>query len=183
MNVVNQSDHYCRESNSTHQNGKASIIIGTVIGSLVSLLVLLVGGTFLFVRKRRQRNLNRGLLPNPKIVPEIYSHSPPLGNKNSETVTPTLAREMIPNLQDGSCETAEEVPGGNPTDGVRERRNSIGNPDASDPQSEQQQELPQAPLDLVSEVFRLRTQFQQFIVEWEAERVRGGALDLPPAYA
>ncbi|KAK0219561.1 hypothetical protein EDD85DRAFT_989024 [Armillaria nabsnona] len=183
IQVLQSTETAPPESNSTHQNGKASIVIGTVIGSLVSLLLLLVGGTFLFIRKRRQRNLNRGLLPNPKIIPEIYSHSPPLRNENSEIVSPTPAREVVPHMQDGSCETAEDIPGGNPTDGGRERGNSIRNPDASDPQSEQQQERLQAAFDVVSEVFRFRTQFQQFIVEWEAERVRGGALDLPPAYA
>ncbi len=44
----------------------------------------------------------------------------------------------------------------------------------SEPQSTPEQEGPQAALDdVVAEVVRLRTQFQQFIVEREAERVHG----------
>ena len=121
------------------------------------------------------------LSPNPKIIHELNSHSPPVRNKNSETITPTLAGGMTPNVGSGSQEPVEESPEGNPTDEGGER-DSIGMPvhvDTSEPQSAPQQE---AALDVVAEVVRLRTQFQQFIVEREAERVQGNLLDPPPAY-
>ncbi|KAK0430908.1 hypothetical protein EV421DRAFT_1930276 [Armillaria borealis] len=172
------------KSHSTHQNRKTHIVIGAVIGSLVSLLLIFGGGAFLCIRRRKHRNrkMKHRLSPNPKIIHELNSHSPPVRNKNSEAITHTLAGEMAPNVGSGSQEPVEESPEGNPTDEEGERRDSIGTPvhvDTSEPQSAPQQE---AALDVVAEVVRLRTQFQQFIVEREAERVQGNALDPPPAY-
>ncbi len=157
------------------------------MGSLVSLLLLLGGGIFLFIRKRRHQNLNHHLSPDPKIIPELISHSPPAGNKNTETISPMLAGEMTPNEGDRSQDTVEQNTEGDPIEDEGERRNSIGTPvhvDTSETQSAQQEEVPQAGLDdVVAEVLRLRTQFQQFIVEREAERVQGNAFDPPPAYS
>ncbi|PBK60550.1 hypothetical protein ARMSODRAFT_1090260 [Armillaria solidipes] len=155
-----QSTATASPNSNSHRNHKTSIIIGAVLGSLASLLLLIGCVTFMFIRQRKERNLNRRLLePDPMIISENL-HPPPPRNKNSETVSPG---EMTPNLQDRSCETAEEVP----TDGGRERRNSIGNPDASDPQTA---------------FLRLMNQLVQFMNR-EAQRVRRGSLDLPPDYA
>ncbi|KAK0219579.1 hypothetical protein EDD85DRAFT_797233 [Armillaria nabsnona] len=161
--------------NATDRKISTSIIIGTIIGSLAFLLLVFGGGTFLFMRQRRQRNMRHRLSPNLKIIPEPSSHSPPIGNKNSQTVSAMLAGEMTPNLGDRSPDTVGWNAEGNPTEDEGERRNSSDTPDAS--------ELPQQDnLDVVAEVLRLRTQFQQFIVEPEAEGVQGNALDPPPAY-
>lgn len=100
-----------------------------------------------------------------------------------------LAGAVTPDFGDRSQETVEQGPAGNPTKDEGEKRNSsssLAHVDTSEPQRAPQQEGPQAALgDAVAEVVRLRTQFQQFIniVEREAERVHGNALDLPPAYA
>ncbi len=98
-----------------------------------------------------------------------------------------LAGEMTPNEGDRSHDTVEQNTEGGPIEDEGERRNSIGTPvhvDTSEPQSAQQEEVPQAGLDdVVAEVLRLRTQFQQFVVEREAERVQGNAFDPPPAYS
>ncbi|PBK60580.1 hypothetical protein ARMSODRAFT_982243 [Armillaria solidipes] len=176
-------------SNSINRNHKTHIIIGAVIGSLVSLLLVFGGGAFLFIRKWRPRNRNsrHRLSPNPKIIPELNSQSPPVSDKNSETITPMLVGGAAPHLGDQSQEIVEQNPEGNPTEDEGERRNSISWPvhvHISEPQSAAQQEGPQAALgDVVAEVVRLRTQFQQLIVEREAERVHGNELDPPPAYA
>lgn len=128
----------------------------------------------MFVRQRKERNLNHRLLePDPMILSE-NSHSPPPRKKNSETVSPMLAGETTPNLQDRSCETAEEAP----TDGGRERRNSIGNPVASDPQGAPQQ----APLDVMAAVVRSMSQLVQLFMNREAQRAPRGSLDSPPEY-
>ncbi len=150
------------------------------------LLLIFGGGTFLFIRRRRHRSLRGRLSPNPKVLPElnsIHSHLPPVGNKNSETISPLLAGEMPPNLGSGSREPVEESPEGNPTEDERERRHSIGTPvdnEGSKAQSpREREECPQAPLDDVgAEVLRLRDQVQQLV-----ERVQGNAFDPPPAYA
>ncbi len=187
--MVNETHDYCSSSNSTHRDHKTPIIIGAVIGSLVSLLITFGGGTFLFIRKQRHRNWNSKhcLSPNPKIIPELNLHSPPVRNKNGETITPMLVDGVVPDLGDRSQEIVEQNPEGNPTEDEEERRNSISSPvhvDTSESQRATLQEGPQAALgDVVAEVVRLRTQFQQFIMEQEAERVHGNALDPPPAYA
>ncbi|KAK0430088.1 hypothetical protein EV421DRAFT_2025357 [Armillaria borealis] len=156
-----------------------------LIGSLVSLLLILGGGTFLFICKRSQRTMKYRPSPNLKMIPELNLHSPPVRNKNSLTIAPMLAGGVAPDLGDRSQEIVEQNSEGNPTEDVEERRNSISSPvhvDASEPQGVPQQEVPQAALDVVAEVVMLRTQFQQFIVEREAERVHGNVLDPPPAY-
>ncbi|KAK0421924.1 hypothetical protein EV421DRAFT_2026177 [Armillaria borealis] len=172
-------------SNSVHRNHKTPVIIGAVIGSLLFLLIIFGGGTFLFIRKRRHRhrNLKHRLSPNLKIIPELNSHSPPVTNKNDEAITPMLPGGVAPDLGDRSQETVEQNPEGNPTRDEGERRPRVGTPvhvDNSEPQVAPQQE---AALDVVAEVVRLRTQVQQIIVEREAERFHGNALDPPPAYA
>ncbi|KAK0219588.1 hypothetical protein EDD85DRAFT_865159 [Armillaria nabsnona] len=149
------------------------------------MLLIFGGGTFLFIRRRRHRSLRGLRSPNPKILPElnsIHSHLPPVGNKNSETVSPMLAGDMPPNLGSGSRELVEESPEGNPTEDERERRNSIGTPvdnDNSEAQSPREREgSPEAPLDDVgAEVLRLRDQVQRLV-----ERVQGNEFDPPPAY-
>ncbi|PBK60572.1 hypothetical protein ARMSODRAFT_982237 [Armillaria solidipes] len=159
-----------------------------LIGSLVSLLLVFGGCAFLFIRKRRRRNRNskHRLSTNLNITPELNSHSPPVGNKNVETITPMLAGGVAPDLGDRSQEIVEQNPEGNPTEDEGERRNNISSPvhvDISEPQDAPQQGGPRASLgDVVAEVVRLRTQFQQFVVEREAERVHGNELDPPPAY-
>ncbi len=97
-----------------------------------------------------------------------------------------LSGRVGPDVGDRRQEIAEQNLEENPTEDEGERRNSFGTPvhvDASEPRGAPQQEGPHAALDdVVAEVVRLRTQFQQFIVEREAERVHGNALDPPPAY-
>ncbi|KAK0219603.1 hypothetical protein EDD85DRAFT_989082 [Armillaria nabsnona] len=171
-------------SNSTHRDHKTPIIIGAVIGCLVSLLIIFGGGTFLFKRKRRlqNRNLNHGPSPNFKIIPELNSNSPPVKNKNGEIITSMLAGGVARDVVDRNPETVQQNPERNRTEDVGNSRNSFDGPDASEPQSAQQQEVPQAAFgDVVAEVLRLRTQFQPFI-EREAERVQSDASDPPPAY-
>ncbi|SJL17836.1 uncharacterized protein ARMOST_21400 [Armillaria ostoyae] len=132
----------------------------------MSLLLVFGGCAFLFIRKRRPRNRNskHRLSPNPKVIPEIDSHYLPVGDKNSETITPMLAGEMRPNMGNGSPEPVEQNPEGDPVEDEGERRNSIGTAvhvDISEPQSAAQQEGPQVALgDVVAEVVRLRSQFQ-----------------------
>ncbi|KAK0435833.1 hypothetical protein EV421DRAFT_2038952 [Armillaria borealis] len=166
-------------------NHKASIIIGAVIGSLVFLL-LLGGGAFLFiVRQRKRRNLKHRLSLNAKIQPELDLHSPPAGNKNSETVSPMLEDEMTPNLADMSPDTVEQSPEGTSAEDERERRNSFETQlhvETSEPKSAQQQEGPHAVLDdVAAEVLRLRVQVQQ-LIEREVERIQGNVFEPPPAY-
>ncbi|KAK0430897.1 hypothetical protein EV421DRAFT_1743578 [Armillaria borealis] len=177
--------HYPTNPNSTphqHRKHKTSVIIGAVIGSLVSLLLLCGGGAFLFIRQRKHRNLKHRLLSNPKIIPGFNSHSPPVRDKNSEIM---LEGEMTPNLGDRSPDIVERSPEGNLTDDDGERRNSIETRlrvNTSELQSARQEAPPQAALgDVVAEVLRLRTQFQHFI-EREAERAQATVLDPPPAY-
>ncbi|KAK0492643.1 hypothetical protein EDD18DRAFT_449354 [Armillaria luteobubalina] len=76
---------------------RTSIIIGAVLGTVVSLVLLVGGGAFLVIRHRGRRNWKHcRLSPNPKIHPgpgpgpEQGLHSPPVGNKNSETIFPML---------------------------------------------------------------------------------------------
>ncbi|KAK0219557.1 hypothetical protein EDD85DRAFT_961029 [Armillaria nabsnona] len=173
-----------------HRKRKTSIIIGAVIGSLVSLLLIFGSGTYLFIRwRRKQRNLEYRLSPNLKIVPELTSDSPPTGTirkENREIISPMRPGEMTPMLRDRNLETIEEIPEENPTEAGRERINIIGTPlhvDVSESQSVQQQEAPQPALgDVAAEVMRLREQVQQ-LIEREAERAQGNMLDPPPAYA
>ncbi|PBK80684.1 hypothetical protein ARMGADRAFT_1068830 [Armillaria gallica] len=161
-------------NSNSHRNHKTSIIIGTVLGSLVSLLLLIGCTTFMFMRQRKERNLNCRLLePDPMIISENL-HSPPPREKNSETVSRMLVGETMPNLQDRSCETVEEVP----TDDGRERINSVGNPLASDPHGAQQQ----APLDVMAAVVRSMNQLVQLFINREAQRARRNSLDSPPEY-
>ncbi|PBK79362.1 hypothetical protein ARMGADRAFT_1172422 [Armillaria gallica] len=172
-------------SNSTHGNHQTSIIIGAVIGTLVSLF-LLGGGAFLFIRQRKRRTQKHRLSPNLKIQPELDLYSPPVGNKNSETVSPMLEDEVAPDLVDISPDTVEQSPEGNPAEDERGRRDSVEthlHADTSELQSAQQQEGSHAALDVVAaEVLRLRVQVQQ-LIEREAERVQGNAFEPPPAYA
>ncbi|PBK82585.1 hypothetical protein ARMGADRAFT_1038491 [Armillaria gallica] len=158
---------------STHRNHKTPIVIGAVTGSLVFLLIILGGGTFLFIRKRRygKWNLKHRLSPNPKIIPQHNFHSPPVGNKNRETISPRREGDMTVNLGDRSWETVEHSQEGNSTEVERERRNSIGAPDTLESQSVQQE----AALDVVAEVLRLRNHVQQ-IIEREAEEVQASVL-------
>ncbi|KAK0219550.1 hypothetical protein EDD85DRAFT_1028924 [Armillaria nabsnona] len=171
-------------SNSTHGNHKRSIIIGAIIGTLVSLF-LLGGGAFLFIRQRKRRISKHHLSPNLKIQPELDLHSPPVGNKNSETVSPMLEDEMTPNLADISPDTVEQSPEGNPAEDERERSDSVEthlHAETSEPQSAQRQEGSHAVLDdVAAEVLRLRIQVQQ-LMEREAERVQVSAFEPPPAY-
>ncbi len=186
--AVNGTHDYRRISSSTYQNHKTPIMIGAVTGSLLSLLIIFGGGTFLYIRKRRHRNFKHRLSPNLKIKPELNSYSPPVGNQNGETITPMVAGGLTPDFEDRSQETVEQGPAGNLTKEEVERRNSISSPahvDTSEPQRAPQEEGPQAALGgVVAEVVRLRTQFHQFIniVEQEAGRVHGHALDPPPPY-
>ncbi len=96
---------------------------------------------------------------------------------------------MTPDVGDRSQQTVEQGLAGNLTKDEGEGRNSISSRahfDTSETQRVPQQEGPQAALgDVVAEVVRLRTQFQQFIniVERDAERIHGNTLDPPPAYA
>ncbi|PBK82605.1 hypothetical protein ARMGADRAFT_1090187 [Armillaria gallica] len=175
-------------SNLIHRNHKTPIIIGAATGSLVFLLFIFGGSTFLFIRKGRHRNwkLKHRLSPNFKIIPEINSHPPPVRNKNGETITPILVDRVALDTGIGSQEIVEQNPEVNPTEDEEERRNSISSPvhvDTSVSQIAAQQDDPQAALgDVVAEVVRLRTQVQQIIIEREAERVHGNALDPLPAY-
>ncbi len=173
------SDYDRRSSISTHRNHKTPIVIGAVTGSLVFLLIILGGGTFLFIRKRRygKWNLKHHLSPNPKIIPQPNLHSPPVRNKNRETISPRREGDMTVNLGDRSWETVEHSQEGNSTEVERERRNSIGAPDTLESQSVQQEDV----LDVVNEVLRLRNHVQQ-IIEGEPEGVQGNLLDPPPAY-
>ncbi|KAK0219589.1 hypothetical protein EDD85DRAFT_797244 [Armillaria nabsnona] len=135
-------------SSSTYRNHKTPIIIGAVTGSLVSLLIIFGGGTFLYMRKRRHRKLKHRLPPNLKIKPELNLYSPPVGNQNGETITPMLAGGLTPYFRDRSQETVEQGPAGNLTKDEVERRNSISSPahvNTSEPQAPQQ-EGPQAAL-------------------------------------
>ncbi|KAK0465738.1 hypothetical protein IW261DRAFT_1152188 [Armillaria novae-zelandiae] len=177
--------------NSNHQSHRTSSITGAVIGCLASLLVISGGGTFLFICKRRRRHRNQNLKdrlsPNLKIIPELHSHSPAVTNQNGEGTTVTLASGVVPDLGD----RREEIMGQNPErpliEDEEERRNSTSSPehvDTSEPQRPLPQDAPQASLDVVIEIVRLRTQVQQILVEREAESVHGHALeeDPPPAY-
>ncbi|KAK0229588.1 hypothetical protein EDD85DRAFT_794073 [Armillaria nabsnona] len=150
-----------------------------ITGSLVFLLIILGGSTFLFIQKQRygKWNLKHRLSPNPKIIPQPNLHSPPVGNKNCETISPRWEGDMTVNLGDRSWETVEHSQEGNLTEVERERRNSISVPDTLESQSVQQK----AALDIVAEVLRLRNHVQQ-IIEQEAEAVQSNLLDPPPAY-
>ncbi|KAK0209693.1 hypothetical protein IW262DRAFT_1486440 [Armillaria fumosa] len=177
------------KSHSTHQHRETLIVIGAVIGSLVSLLLIWCEGTYFCIRRRKHQNqrMKYRLSPNPKVNAELNSHSPPVRNKNRVTITHTLAGGVAPNVGGMSQEPVEEITEGNPIRDTAERRNGIGVPlrvDISEPQGAPHQEGPRASLsDVVAEVLRLRTQFQQFVVEREVERVQGNTLDPPPAYA
>ncbi|PBK82574.1 hypothetical protein ARMGADRAFT_1090155 [Armillaria gallica] len=174
----------------SHRKRKTSVIIGAVIGSLVSLLLIFGSGTYLFIRwQRKQRNLECRLSPNLKIVPELTSDSPPTGTirkENREIISPMRPGEMSPMLRDRNLETIEEIPEEIPPEAGRERINIIGTPlhvGVSETQSVQQQEAPQPALgDVAAEVMRLREHVQQ-LIEREAERAQGNMLDPPPAYA
>ncbi len=110
----------------------------------MSLLLLFGGGTFLFIRKRRHRNLQHRLPPNPKIIPEQNSHSPPVGNKNHDTISPVVVGEMTPNEGDRSQDTVEQNSEWDLVEDEGERRNSIGTSvhvDTSEPQVAPQQEV------------------------------------------
>ncbi|KAK0492625.1 hypothetical protein EDD18DRAFT_1108641 [Armillaria luteobubalina] len=93
---------------------------------------------------------------------------------------------LAPNLGNRSQETSEQNPEEMLTEDEVEGRNIINLPlhaDTSGTQVSPQQEVPQAALgNVVAEVVRLRAEFQQFMVEHDAERVHGDALDPPPAY-
>ncbi|KAK0209681.1 hypothetical protein IW262DRAFT_1416634 [Armillaria fumosa] len=111
---------------------RTSIIIGAVLGTVVSLMLLIEGGAFLFICHRRRQNWKHcRLSPNPKVHPEPEPgldqglHSPPVGNKNSETVSPMLEGETTPNTGDVITDTVEQSPEGNPFEEEGERRNSI----------------------------------------------------------
>ncbi len=99
-----------------------------------------------------------------------------------------LADGVAPDLGDRGQETVEQNPERNLIEDEGERRNHFTSPvhvDTSEPQTATQQDGSQAALgDVVAEAVRLRIQFEQFIhvVEREAERVHGNALDPPPAY-
>ncbi|PBK82615.1 hypothetical protein ARMGADRAFT_1068120 [Armillaria gallica] len=146
---------FTKISSSTHRKHKTPIIIGAVTGSLVSLLIIFGGGTFLYIRKRRYLNFRHHLSPNLKIKPELNSYSPPIGNQNGGTITPMLAGAVTPDFGDRSQETVEQGPAGNPTKVEGERRNSsssLAHVDTSEPQRAPQQEGPQAALgDAVTE--------------------------------
>ncbi|SJL17858.1 uncharacterized protein ARMOST_21422 [Armillaria ostoyae] len=131
----------------------------------------------------RNRNSKHRLSPNLKIIPDLNSHSPPVGNKNGETITPMLVDGAAPDLGDRSQEIVEQNPEGNPTRDEGERRPRVGTPVHVDNSELQVAPQREAALDVVAEVVRLRTQVQQIIVEREAERFHGNALDPPPAYA
>ncbi|PBK60577.1 hypothetical protein ARMSODRAFT_1068405 [Armillaria solidipes] len=165
-------------SNSTHQTRRTSTIIGAVIGSLMSLLLLFGGGTFLFIRKRRERSLKHRLSPNLKILPELNLDSPPVRSKNDETISPMPVGEITPDVGGRSQEPIEGNLEGNSTE---ERRNRIGTAahnDTSERPSPREENL-QTPLDDVgAEVLRLRDQVQRLV-----ERVQGNVFDPPPAYA
>ncbi|KAK0464157.1 hypothetical protein IW261DRAFT_1624017 [Armillaria novae-zelandiae] len=166
--------------NSTHRSHRASTIIGAVIGSLMSLLLLFAGGIFLFRRRRRHRNFWHRLPVSPKIVSERNSYSPPVGNKNTEAISPMLAGEMTPDIGTGSQEPVEESPERDGTKVDGERRSSIAtsvhNTISEDPSL--REEDPQAPLDDVGvEVLRLRDEVLRLV-----ERVHTNAFDPPPAY-
>ncbi|KAK0467417.1 hypothetical protein IW261DRAFT_1062409 [Armillaria novae-zelandiae] len=183
---------------STHRSHRTSIIIGAVTGTVVSLLLLVGCGAFLFMCHRKRRNWrHRRLSPNLKIHPEPEQsfHSPPVGNKNSESVSPMLESEMTPNSGDIIPDTVEQDSEGIQTEDVGERRNSIESRlhvDTSEPQSAEVQDNSteiqggrHAVLDdVAAEVLRLRVQVQQ-LMEREAERNQGlgDVLGPPPAYA
>ncbi len=84
--------------------------------------------------------------PNPKIIPEQNSHSPPVGNKNHDTISPMVVGEMMPNEGDRSQDTVEQNSEWDLVEDEGERRNSIGTSvhvDTSEPQVAPQQEVPQ----------------------------------------
>ncbi|KAK0492621.1 hypothetical protein EDD18DRAFT_449073 [Armillaria luteobubalina] len=160
---------------------KTSIIIGAVIGSLVSLLIIFGGGTFLFIRKRRRlrdRNLKYRPTPNLKVMPELPPHFPPVRNKIREIINPMLAGGVAPGVENRSQETVEQ----SPTEDEGDRRDIIGTPLHVDNSGSQYTQQEDADLDVVAEVARLRTQVQQIIVERDAERLRGFTSDAQPAY-
>ncbi|KAK0191806.1 hypothetical protein F5146DRAFT_1001573 [Armillaria mellea] len=169
------------KSISTDPIHKTPIIIGAVIGSLVSLMLILGGGTLLFIRKQRGITMKRCLSPNLKMIPELDAHSPPGGNKNSVLIPPMLVGGVAPASGDRRQDVIEQNEEGNP--GVdegegRDIMSSLIHPDTSEPRGAPQEASPQPALDVVAEVVRLRTQFQQFIEERDAERVHGNVLDL-----
>ncbi len=104
-------------------------------------------------------------------MPELPSHSPQVRNKIGEII---IRGGGAPDLEDRSLEE------GDPTEDEGERRSTVGTPLHAEAQDAPQQE---ASLDVAAEVVRIRTQLQQIIVEREAERGHGNALDSPPAYA
>lgn len=93
---------------------------------------------------------------------------------------------MKPHGEGGSQDTIGGSGTGTPTEDERESRDSTGTPlhiDTSESQRPQKREDRQAALgDVVAEVLRLRTQVQQLIAEWEAERVQSNGLDPPPEH-
>ncbi|KAK0492623.1 hypothetical protein EDD18DRAFT_1409012 [Armillaria luteobubalina] len=179
-------------SNLIHQNHNTGIIVGAVIGSLAFLLIIFGGITFLFIRRRRRQHnriTKHRLSPNPLIIHDMNSHSPPATNIKGEAIAAMLAGAVAPGLGDRSQETVEQNPGRTLIEAGGERRNSVSLPvhiDTPEPQRGPQQDGSHAAGgDVVAEAVRLRIQFQQFIevVEREAGRVNGNALDPPPAYA
>ncbi|PBK60557.1 hypothetical protein ARMSODRAFT_982222 [Armillaria solidipes] len=171
------------EHNLDPENCSASEIAGTMS------LALVIDTCMLSIRSRhvkdgRESEERRDLRTITGSNNEQFNSHSPVRNKNSGTIT-MLDGEMTPNLGDRSPDIVERSPEGNPTDDDRERRNLIETRlriNTSEPQSARQETPPQAALgDVVAEVLRLRSQFQQFI-EREAERAQATVLDPPPAY-
>ncbi|KAK0447497.1 hypothetical protein EV421DRAFT_2017180 [Armillaria borealis] len=81
-------------SSSAHGNRghKGSIIIGSVLGSVFSLLFLLGGTTFLFIRRRKYLRLKHSPMPNVKITserwPSLSPPSRPVEEEDSEPISP-----------------------------------------------------------------------------------------------
>ncbi|KAK0435567.1 uncharacterized protein EV420DRAFT_1770561 [Desarmillaria tabescens] len=127
-----KSDSTDQDHNRKHER---SIIIGAVTGSLVSLMLILGGGTILFIRRRKHRSLKHRISPNPKIIFQRQSILPPhpspagaMSKENGATISPMFAGEMAPsstNLQEGHLRMADRDLEGSPTEDERQRRDDI----------------------------------------------------------
>ncbi|KAK0465762.1 hypothetical protein IW261DRAFT_1522666 [Armillaria novae-zelandiae] len=166
-------------SNLTSRNHRISIV-GTVIGSVVSILLVFGSGVFLFIRRRRRRDFDRLLLPHPELLSELNSHSPPVASVHKQS------REMMLYVEGEIHRAVDGSETGNPIEDGRERRDDPGvslHIDTSESESPEEQEAPQSAFrDVVTEVRRLRMQVQELITERETGRVQANALDSPPDY-
>ncbi|PBK58547.1 hypothetical protein ARMSODRAFT_118045 [Armillaria solidipes] len=111
-----------------NRHRKASIIIGAVLGSVFSLLLLFGGATFLFIRRWKYLRLKHSPIPNVKITSErqsMLSLSPPscpTEKEDSEPISPVSVPSST-NLVDIQPPISEQDLEGLEDD-VMERRSS-----------------------------------------------------------